>query len=165
MVGRSTVRRVGMQGAKAAAGVAKTLADPKKTKRLITVGKLLAPVMAPFALKAVDGARYLADQQRAKRLGVEVARVAAYRGPTGRTKARIDAIRQAVRELRDRRAGDQVVVAFVEHANARLADLQSATSAAAPMPPARRRPILAAVARELGKLEAELIAHLVRTGP
>ena len=176
MVGRSAARKVGKmvaegaagklgkQGAKAANGVARTLSDPKKTKRLITVGKIVAPMLAPAALKAADGIRYLADQQRAKKLGVDGDEVAKYRGPTGRSKARIDAVAHAVDELRTRRSGDQAVADFTEQAHRKLDDLSSAIAAAAPMPPARRRPTLAAVTRELDQLESELIANLVRTG-
>ncbi len=162
--GKSTVRKLGKQGAKAATGVVKTLSDPKKTKRLMTVSKLVAPVVAPLALKAVDRVRYLVDQQRAKKLGVDVDEIGAYRGHTGRTRARIEAIRQAVKELRDRRTGDPAITGFADQTNVKLADLLSATIAAAPMPPVRRRPVLAAVARELDQLESNLIAHLVRTG-
>ena len=162
-VAQSAAKKAGKQGAKAASGVARTLSDPKKTKRLITVGKLVAPLLAPAALKAVDGVRLLADHQRAKKLGVDVDDVARYRGPTGRTKARIDAIGRAVHELRDRRTGDAGAMTFAEHANQKLADLGTAANAAAPMPPARRRPTLAAVERELDQLESELVAQLVRT--
>jgi hypothetical protein len=164
MVGRSTARKVGRKGAGAAAGLVKTLSDPKKTRRLITVSKLIAPVMAPAALKAAEGLRYFADQQRARKLGVNVDAVAAYRGPTGRTKARIDALGLAVRELRDRRTGDPGIITFTDHADKTLADLTTAANAAGPMPPARRRPTVAAIARELDQLEAELITHLVRAG-
>lgn len=159
---KSTARKVAASGAKAASGVAKTLADPKKTKRLITVSKLVAPMLAPAALKAVEGARYLADRQRAKQLGVDVDDVAHYRGPTGRTKARIDAVQHAIKELRDRRTGDASVMTFTDQTTKKLADLTSATNASAPMPAVRRRPTLAAVGRELDQVESELIAFLVR---
>ena len=164
MVGRSTARKVQKLGSKAASGVARTLADPKKTKRLIAAGKVLAPVVAPLAFKALESARYLVDQQRAKKLGVDVDDVAAYRGPTGRTKARIDAVGNAIVELRERHAGDPAAIDFANRANATLKDLTSATAAAAPMPAVRRRPTLDAVGRELDQLEAELITHLMRTG-
>lgn len=164
MVAKSASGKLGKTGAKAVAGVARTLADPKKTKRLITAGKVIAPVLGPAAIKASEGVRLLADQQRAKKLGVDVDDVARYRGPTGRTKARIDATSRAVSELRDRRTGDGAVTGFVERANLKLADLWTATNAAAPMPAARRRPTIAAVDRELDSLETDLIAQLVRTG-
>lgn len=163
-VARSAASKAGKRGAKAAGGVARTLADPKKTKRLITVGKLVAPMLAPAALKAVDSIRQVADQQRAKKLGVDLDDVARYRGPTGRTRARIDAVAVAVRELRERRTGDAGVTTFADQAEQKLADLTSALQAAAPMPAARRRPTLAAVDREIDQLESELIANLVRTG-
>lgn len=157
-------KKAGRKGAAAAGSVVRTLSDPRKTKRLMAIGKVVAPLLTPVAIKAVDGLRYAVDQQRAKRLGVRVADVAEYRGPTGRIRARMDALAEAVADLRRRRTGDSEVAAFADRANAKIADLAAATAAAAPMPAARRRPTLAAVARELDQLEGELIRHLVRTG-
>ncbi len=157
-----TLKKVGRKGAQAATGVARTLTDPKKTKRLIVVGHLLVPLIAPIALQAVNTARTFADQQRARALGVDIDDVAAYRGPTGRTRARIDAVSAALTSLRDRRTGDPDVVAFVEGSASKLVDLTSATNAAAPMPPSRRRPTLAAVGLELDQIESSLVKFLVR---
>lgn len=176
MVGKSAARTLGAKAAgvvgkrttsrsgRLVSGVAKTLADPKKTKRLLSVGQVVAPILAPVALKAVDNARLLADRQRAKKLGVPVDDVALYRGPTGPVRARIDAVAAAVRELRERRGGDAAVTAFAEKTTVTLTDLGIAVNAAAPMPAARRRPTVAAVERELDKVESELIAHLLHTG-
>lgn len=163
LVARTAAGKVGRNSRKAAHSVARTLGDPKKTKRLITVGKLITPILAPAAIRAADGIRLLADQQRAKKLGVELDDVARYRGPTGRAKARIDALAAAVSDLRQRRTGDAQVQAFTEQADRTLSDLGSAANAAGPMPTARRRPTLAAIDRELDQLESELISQLVRT--
>ena len=127
MVGKSAARRLGAKAAAARSagtgpsrgrlvtGVAKTLGDPKKTKRLLIVGQIVAPILAPVALQLADRRmRLLADRQRAKQLGVPVDDVALYRGPTGPVRARLDAVAAAVRELRDRRSGDAEVTAFAE---------------------------------------------------
>ncbi len=164
LVASGAAKQVGARGAKAATRVARTLSDPKKTKRLLAAGKVIVPLVAPAAMKAADGVRNFADRRRADKLGVDVAKVADYRGPTGRIKARIDAVRAAVRELRTRRTGDPTVSAFVDRAERTLADLALATDAAGPMPAERRRSTLAAVAQELDSVESELIRQLVRTG-
>ncbi len=162
---KSTVVRVGQKSAGAAAGLVRTLSDPKKTRRLLTAGKVVAPIIAPLALRAVDLTRLVVDQRRARALGVDVADVGDCRGPTGRTKARIDAVAQAARQLRDRHSGDAEVVSLTDRVNQNLADLSTAIDTAAPMPAARRRPTLLAVQRELDRLETELISHLVRPLP
>jgi Family of unknown function (DUF6474) len=164
----SAIRKAGAvaggKGVAAASGLVKTLSDPKKTKRLLTVTKIVAPIVAPIALKAVDVARSVADQRRARKLGVDIDDVAGYRGPTGRTKARIDAVDKAVADLRSRRGGDALITGFADRSHAALNDLRAATAATAPMPATRRRPTLAAIKRELDAIESETIAHLVRTG-
>lgn len=176
MVGKSAARRLGSaavgrisgggtsRGNRLVSGVAKTLGDPKKTKRLLSVGQVVAPILAPVALKAADNIRLLADRQRSRKLGVPVADVALYRGPTGPVRARLDAVAAAVRELRERRGGDADVTAFAETTMTTLTDLGIAVNAAAPMPAARRKPTIAAVARELDKVEGRLISQLLRTG-
>jgi hypothetical protein len=161
---RSTLSRVGTTGAAALTGVARTLADPRKTRRIVAAGKIAAPVLAPLALKSVDLLRAMSDARLARKLGVDVAHVAAYRGPTGRTKARIDAVDHATRQLRERRSGNQDVVRFTDRAFRTLADLSTATQTAAPMPIGHRRATLAAVDLELDQLESQVIGYLVRTG-
>jgi hypothetical protein len=160
----STLSRVGRTGAAAVTGVARTLADPRKTRRIIAAGKIAAPVLAPLALKSVDLLRAVSDARLSRKLGVDVHEVAAYRGPTGRTKARIDAVDHATHQLRDRRSGNSDVVQFTDRTFRTLADLNTATQTAAPMPAGHRRATLAAVDRELDQIEAQVIGYLVRTG-
>ncbi len=175
MVGKSAAHKLGTaaadalgrtstsRGGRLVSGVAHTLGDPKKTKRLLSVGQVVAPILAPIALKAVDNVRLLADQQRAKRLGVPVDDVALYRGPTGPVRARLDAVAAAVRDLRERRTGDPAVTAFADETLATLTDLGIAVNAAAPMPAARRKPTVAAVEREVTKLESALMTQLLHS--
>lgn len=175
MVGNSAARTVGAavvskvagkkssRAGRLASNVATTLSDPKKTKRLLSVGQVVAPVLAPVALKVADSVRLLADQQRSKRLGVPVDDVALYRGPTGPVRARLDAVAAAVRDLRERRTGDAEITSFAERTMTTLTDLGIAVNAAAPMPAARRKPTVAAVERELDRIEGDLVGRLLRT--
>ncbi len=142
-------------------GLVSNLTDPKKTKRLISVGKVVAPLVAPLAVEGIAKARGALDTRRAKKLGVPVENIGAYRGPTGRTMARIDALSDAIHELRRRRTGDALIVGFADASEDHLINLATATHAAAPMPASRRRATIAAISRELDHTEAELMTFLV----
>lgn len=142
-------------------GLVSNLTDPKKAKRLISVGKVVAPLVAPLAIEGIAKARGVLDNRRAKQLGVPVENIGIYRGPTGRTLARIDAISDAISELRRRRTGDTLIVGFADSSEDHLVNLAAATHAAAPMPASRRRATLAAIGRELDQTENQLMSHLV----
>ncbi|AZI57027.1 hypothetical protein EH165_01425 [Nakamurella antarctica] len=143
------------------AGITANLTDPKKTKRYLSIGKIVVPLIAPLAIEGIARARGVLDQRRAAELGVPVERVGAYRGPTGRTLARIDAVSAAVEELRSSRTGDAAVKTFSQTCHDQLHNLAIATHAAAPMPASRRRATLDAIGRELDQLQSQLMHHLV----
>ena len=143
------------------ANIVETLTRPRTARRAMRVVRIAGPVLAPFALEAATATRGFLDERRAIKLGVTAEEVAAYRGPTGATAARIATLRSAVDELRRRRAGDLQVIRFADVARARLADLNTAVNTAASMPSARRRSTLNAVAKELNQIEADLMTFLV----
>lgn len=135
--------------------------DPKVAKRAMAVGKIVVPVLAPFLIKAAAGARGALDGARARRLGVPVDQVAAFRGPTGPAGARITGLMDAVRELAARKGNELQITRFAEVAGARLRDLTAAVQASATMPRPRRSEVLRAVDRELDEIDADLVAHLM----
>lgn len=137
------------------------LTDPKIAKRAVTIGKVLAPALAPVLLKAAAGTRGLLDERRARALGVPVDQVGAFRGPTGAAGARITGLSDSVRELASRKGNDLQVTRFAEVASARLRDLTAAVQASASMPKAKRNEVLRAVSRELDGIDADLVAHLM----
>jgi len=141
--------------------VAATLANPKSAKKLIAVGKIAGPAVAPLAYKAAAGTREYFDNKKAQRLGVAATEVAAYRGVTGAADARIDGLNRAIAELRARRGGELEVTRFAEVATTRLTDLSAATSAAATMPPPRRRATLRAIGNDLDQIDRDLMTYLV----
>ena len=145
-----------------AANIVETLTDPRTARRALKMVQIAGPAIAPFALDAATTARGFLDERRAIKLGVPADEVAAYRGPTGPSAARIATLRSAVAELRARRSTDLQVTRFADVARARLADLSTAVNTAASMPASRRRSTLAAVARELNQIEADLMTFLVR---
>lgn len=137
------------------------LADPKTAKRAVTIGKILAPALAPVLLKAAAGTRGLLDERRARALGVPVDQVGAYRGPTGAAGARITGLSDSIRELASRKGNDLQVTRFAEVAATRLRDLTAAVQASATMPRAKRGEVLHAVSRELDEIDADLVSHLM----
>lgn len=147
--------------AKQPQGLIAQLTSPKTATRAMAAAKVVGPAVAPYALKAATSARGYLDERRAQKLGVSAGDVAAYRGPTGPTSARIVSLRSGIDEARRRKVTDPQVGRFADTAKARLADLEVATHTAASMPPARRRSTLSAVGRELDQIEADLMTYLV----
>jgi hypothetical protein len=150
--------------ANAATGPARfvdTITNPKTAKRALTVARVVAPALAPFVLKAAASTRTVLDEQRARRLGVTATEVAAFRGPTGATGARISGLSRSIDELADRKGGELQINRFTEVARGRLKDLTTAVQASASMPRAGRTKVLRAVNRELDQISADMMTYLV----
>lgn len=134
----------------------------KRAKRMIGVGKAVAPLLAPYALAAAGAARNAWDARRAARLGVAPDQLSAYAGPGGALHARIS---RAAETLTDMESPAEpltttAATAFAGATRPRLADLAVAVRAAEQMPTGRRRAAYRAVDRELGRIENELLTHL-----
>ena len=136
---------------------------PARAKRLISVGKVVAPLLAPYALAAAGVARAQWDDYRARKLGVSPDQLGAYSGRGGALHARISRIAQALPELTDA-PGDRPVSdaarAFARETGPRLADLSVAVRAAEQMPATRRRTAFRAVSGELDQIETGLLTQL-----
>jgi hypothetical protein len=132
---------------------------PSRAKRLIGVGKAVAPLLAPYALAAAGVARARWDEYRAARLGVDPMQLGAYTGPGGALHARLSRMAEALDEL-DRRTDAPAAREFTAATRPRLADLAVAVRAAEQMPPARRRTAYRAIGRELDRIEETLLRHL-----
>jgi Family of unknown function (DUF6474) len=136
-----------------------------RAKRLIGVGKAVAPLLAPYALAAATVVRAQWDTHRAGRLGVEPGQLSKYSGPGGALHARISRISETLDRLADG-AGDQRAGnadtnrAFVADTRPRLEDLSVAVRAAQQMPTPRRRTAHRAVGAELDRIEVELLTRL-----
>lgn len=126
-------------------------------KRYLAVGKVVVPVLAPFAIKAASEARAAWDARRARRLGVAPSELNTYSGKGGTLHARISRVAAAVHELAGREAGRADVERFVSQTQPRLAELAAAVRAAEMMPGERRRTAHRAVAAELDRVEPELL--------
>jgi uncharacterized protein DUF6474 len=134
---------------------------PSGAKNLVGVAKVLGPavlpVVAPYLLKAASVAREGVDRARARRLGVDVARLGEFSGRGGALHARIVGASDSVAELAGVQDADQD---FVRESGATLAKLATAVRAAERMPTARRKAAYRAVARELDPIERGLLSRL-----
>jgi hypothetical protein len=148
---------------KDAEGSAKPVVTSGNAKRAIAVGKVVAPVLAPFAIRAAGLARGVWDERRARRLGVPPGELANFSGKGGALHARIAGVGRSLAELRSAGAqGDRAdeIERFVAGTEPRLADLAAAVRAAELMPTERRRAAHRTVAGELDRIEPEILKHL-----
>jgi hypothetical protein len=133
-----------------------------RAKRLIGVGKVVAPLLAPYALAAAGVARARWDAYRAARLGVEPGQLSAYTGPGGALHARLSRMAEALDTLESGAEVRSTDAArrFVLDTRPRLADLAVAVRAAEQMPTSRRRTAYRSIGAELDRLEIALLGHL-----
>jgi hypothetical protein len=133
-----------------------------RAKRMIGVGKAVAPLLAPYALAAAAVARTRWDAYRAARLGVEPGQLAAYSGPGGALHARLSRIAEALDRLESggEARGTDAARRFAADIRPRLADLAVAVRAAEQMPTPRRRTAYRSIGAELDRLEIALLNHL-----
>ena len=133
-----------------------------RAKRLIGVGKAVAPLLAPYALAVAGVARARWDAHRAARLGVDPGQLSAYAGPGGALHARLSRVAEALNELESSSQLHPTPAArtFAAETRPRLADLAVAVRAAEQMPSARRRTAYRAIAGELDRIETDLLTHL-----
>ncbi|MCW0213031.1 MAG: DUF6474 family protein [Pseudonocardia sp.] len=131
---------------------------PARAKRMIGVGKAVAPLLVPYAIAGAGVARERWDLHRARRLGVAPDQLGRYTGRGGTLHARISRIAEALGELD---AGKTTAARrFATETRPRLADLAVAVRAAEQMPSPRRRTAFKAVSGELDRIEVQLLDHL-----
>lgn len=136
----------------------------KDAKRLLGVARVVAPAVAPYAMRAATAAREGYDRMRAHRLGVPIDELGSFSGKGAALHARIAGDLNALSDLPSRVAynEDEGVAAqrFAEDAQHRLGQLTTAVRAAERMPVSRRRATHRAVTAELDRLEDALLHHL-----
>lgn len=131
-------------------------------KRMIGVGRTVAPLLAPYALVAAGAIRARWDTYRADRLGVAPDQLAAFRGPGGALHARLGRIAEALDRLDSPEEAHATSAArkFATDTRPRLADLSIAVRAAEQMPLQRRRAAYRAIGGQLDRIESALLTHL-----
>ena len=135
---------------------------PARAKRMIGIGKAVAPLLAPYALAAATVARTRWDAYRAARLGVEPGQLGAYSGPGGALHARLSRMAEALDRLESgaEAHGTGAARRVAIDTRPRLADLAVAVRAAEQMPTPRRRTAYRSIGAELDRIEIALLNHL-----
>lgn len=136
------------------------LLSPTRIRRVLTVSRLLAPILAPVIYRAAMAARALIDQRRANQLGIPLAQIGQFSGHGARLSARIAGSEQSLRLVQEKKPNDAETKQFAAAISERLTDLSAAITAAEHMPAARRRAAHSAIARQLDGIEADLMARL-----
>ncbi|OBI47942.1 hypothetical protein A5707_18695 [Mycobacterium kyorinense] len=136
------------------------LFSPSRIRRVLTVSRLLAPVLVPLVYRAATAARGLLDQRRADQLGVPLAQVGQFSGHGAQLSARIAGAEQSLRTVQENRPKDAETKQFVAAISERLRDLAAAVTAAENMPATRRRAAHAAISNQLDEIDADLMARL-----
>lgn len=136
------------------------LLSPTRIKRVLTVSRLLAPVLVPIGYKAAIAVRGVLDQRRADRLGIPLAELGQYSGAGAELSARVTGAEQAVRSVLEKAPKNAETKKFAAAMGGRLTELSTAIGAAEHMPPTRRRAAHSAIARELDGIDADLLARL-----
>lgn len=136
------------------------LLSPTRIRRMLTVGRLLAPVVVPLFYRAAMAARGFIDERRAERLGVPLSQLGQFSGHGAALSARIAGAESSLRLVADKKPKDAETKQFVAAITERLADLSAAVTAAENMPTSRRRAAHAAIAEQLDGIDADLMARL-----
>lgn len=136
------------------------LLSPFRIRRVITVTRLLAPIVVPVVYRGAITARGYVDQRRADRLGVPLSQIGQFSGHGAQLSARIAGAEQSLRQVADRKPKDSETKQFVAAITERLGELSVAVTAAENMPASRRRSAHAAIERQLDGIEADLMARL-----
>lgn len=133
-----------------------------KAKRYLSVGRIVAPVLAPYAMAAAGTLRHRWDDHRSRRLGVSPEELGGYSGRGGHLHARISRVARTFGELKDDGSTEHSpqTKAFVETNEPRLHDFAAAVRAAEQMPANRRKAAYRAVSKDLDRIEVELLSHL-----
>jgi Family of unknown function (DUF6474) len=136
------------------------LLSPTRIRRVLTVSRLLAPVLTPLIYRAAIAARGLIDQRRANQLGIPLAQIGQFSGHGARLSARIAGAEQSLRMVQEKKPNDAETKQFAAAVSERLGDLSAAITAAEHMPAARRRAAHSAISSQLDGIEADLMARL-----
>jgi len=136
------------------------LLSPTRIRRVLTVSRLLAPILTPLIYRAAMAARALIDQRRADQLGIPLAQIGQFSGQGAQLSARIAGSEKSLRTVQEKKPKDAETKQFASAISERLADLSAAVAAAENMPAARRRAAHSAISSQLDGIEADLMARL-----
>jgi hypothetical protein len=127
---------------------------------VLTVSRLLAPIVTPLIYRGAITARAMIDRRRADELGIPLAQIGQFSGHGAQLSARISGAEKSLRMVQDKKPKDPETRQFVSAIVERLTDLSAAVTAAENMPAPQRRAAHAAISSQLDGIEADLMARL-----
>ena len=136
------------------------LLSPTRIRRVLTVSRLLAPILTPVIYRGAMAARAVIDQRRADQLGIPLAEIGQFSGQGAQLSARMAGSEKSLRMVLEKKPKDAETKQFVAAITERLTDLSAAITAAEKMPTARRRAAHGAISSQLDGIEADLMARL-----
>lgn len=136
------------------------LLSPIRIRRVLTVSRLLAPIVVPLAYRGAMAARGLLDQRKADQLGIPLSQLGQFSGHGAQLSARIAGAEQTLRQVAEKKPKDAETKQFVAAMTDRLTDLSTAVTAAENMPTGNRRTAHSSISRQLDAVEADLMARL-----
>jgi hypothetical protein len=136
------------------------LLSPTRIRRVLTVSRLLTPILAPVIYRAAMATRALIDRRRADQLGIPLTQIGQFSGSGARLSARIAGSEQSLQMVQEKKPKDAETRQFASAMTERLGDLSAAITAAEHMPVARRRAAHSAISSQLDGIEADLMARL-----
>jgi hypothetical protein len=134
--------------------------SPTRIRRVLTVSRLLTPILAPVIYRAAMATRALIDRRRADQLGIPLTQIGQFSGSGARLSARIAGSEQSLQMVQEKKPKDAETRQFASAMTERLGDLSAAITAAEHMPVARRRAAHSAISSQLDGIEADLMARL-----
>lgn len=136
------------------------LLSASRIRRVLTVSRMLAPVVVPIVYRASVAARGFVDERRADRLGVSLSQLGQFSGAGGALSARIAGAEHTLSQVAAKKPKDAETKQFVAAVTDRLRDLSAAVTAAENMPTPRRKAAHAAISDQLDGVDADLMARL-----
>ena len=136
------------------------LFSPTRIRRVLTVTRLLAPIVVPLFYRGAIAARGYLDERKADRLGVPLSQLGQFSGHGAQLSARIAGAEQTLRLVAEKKPKDSETKQFVAAMNDRLTDLSAAVTAAEKMPSANRRNAHSSIGQQLDGIDADLMARL-----
>jgi hypothetical protein len=136
------------------------LLSPTRIRRMLTVSRLLAPILTPVIYRAAMATRAVIDRRRADQLGIPLAQIGQFSGHGAQLSARIAGSERSLRIVQEKKPKDAETKQFAAAVTERLTDLSAAVTAAENMPATRRRAAHSAISSQLDGIEADLMARL-----
>lgn len=129
----------------------------EKAKSWVGGGRVLIPVLAPLAYRAITALQNREQEASAKRFGVSADAVARHHGYGAPLRARVEATRTSLKELN---RNSNAAPGFVKDANKRLDIIDDALDTAENMTPDQRRRAFQSIISELNGLDSQILDQL-----